>query len=182
MKGDFSRDTFNPAKHFSRVLMQQGRVQLDADFNEQVSILLHHMRALTADMLGPHAGPLRGGGFGVITLDEPHGRELSERLRKNDPKAGPQAQDFWISQGRYYVDGIMIENDDDVLYSMQADLPNPADLGSNRLLVYLDLWERHITALEDDSIREVALGGPDTATRAKIVWQVKATELNEGDD
>ena len=30
MKGDFSRDTFDPLKHFSRVLMQQGRVQLDA--------------------------------------------------------------------------------------------------------------------------------------------------------
>ena len=31
MKGDFTRDTFDPAKHFSRVLMQQGRVTLDAD-------------------------------------------------------------------------------------------------------------------------------------------------------
>ena len=34
-RGDFTRDTFNPLKHFSRVLMQQGRVQLDADWNEQ---------------------------------------------------------------------------------------------------------------------------------------------------
>ena len=30
MKGDFSRITFDPKKHYSRVLMQQGRVQLDA--------------------------------------------------------------------------------------------------------------------------------------------------------
>ena len=40
MKGDFTRDTFDAAKHFSRVLMQQGQVQLDADWNEQTSILL----------------------------------------------------------------------------------------------------------------------------------------------
>ena len=38
MKGDFSRDTFDPAKQFTRVLMQQGRVQLDADWNEQIAI------------------------------------------------------------------------------------------------------------------------------------------------
>ena len=36
MKGDFSRLTFDPTKHFSGVRMQQGRVQLDADWNEQL--------------------------------------------------------------------------------------------------------------------------------------------------
>ncbi|HEX3531938.1 MAG TPA: DUF6519 domain-containing protein, partial [Thermoanaerobaculia bacterium] len=35
MKGDFSRDTFRKRKHYNRVRMQQGRVQLDADWNEQ---------------------------------------------------------------------------------------------------------------------------------------------------
>jgi hypothetical protein len=58
MKADFSRDTFNPLKHFSRVLMQQGRVQLDADWNEQTpAILLHYLRSLGADLIGPHGGP-----------------------------------------------------------------------------------------------------------------------------
>ena len=45
-RGDFTRDTFDPAKRFLRVLYQQGRVQLDADFNEQVSILLHYLQSL----------------------------------------------------------------------------------------------------------------------------------------
>jgi len=44
MKGDFTRDTFDRTKHFSRVLMQQGRVTLDADFNEQTAIDLHYFR------------------------------------------------------------------------------------------------------------------------------------------
>ena len=54
MKGDFSRNTFDPRKHFTRVLMQQGRVQLDADWNEQAAILLHYVRTLAADLIGPH--------------------------------------------------------------------------------------------------------------------------------
>jgi hypothetical protein len=40
-------------------------------------------------------------------------------------------------------------------------------------LAYLDVWERHITAIEDPHIREIALGGPDTTTRSQTVAQVK---------
>ncbi len=42
------------------------------------------------------------------------------------------------------------------------------------VLFYLDLFERHLSAAEDDSLREVALLGPDTASRALVVWQVRA--------
>jgi hypothetical protein len=74
----------------------------------------------------------------------------------------------------------MVENEDYVLYAKQNDLPQPdALLGS--MLIYLDVWERYLTASEDDSIREVALGGPDTAGRVKVVWQVRAAPLAEGD-
>jgi uncharacterized membrane protein len=45
MKGDFSRSTFDPANNFTSVRMQQGRMQLDADWNEQMDILLHLLRA-----------------------------------------------------------------------------------------------------------------------------------------
>src|SRR6266487_481174 len=48
-RGDFTRDPFKHFKHFSRVLIQQGRVHLDADWNEQAAILLHFMRSLAAD-------------------------------------------------------------------------------------------------------------------------------------
>jgi hypothetical protein len=40
-------------------------------------------------------------------------------------------------------------------------------------LVYLDVWRRHITALEDPALLEKALGGADTTTRLQTVWQVK---------
>ena len=51
MKGDFSRDTFDPLKHFSRVLTQQGRVSLDADWNEQADITAHRTETEARDVI-----------------------------------------------------------------------------------------------------------------------------------
>jgi hypothetical protein len=39
VRGDFSRITFRPDRHYSAVLMQQGRVSLDSDWNEAVDIV-----------------------------------------------------------------------------------------------------------------------------------------------
>jgi hypothetical protein len=179
-RGDFTRDTFDPSKRFSRVLMQQGRVQMDADWNEQTSILLHYLQTLAADLIGPHGGPEDNFGF-EITPDS----NLSN--------------DFRIGTGRYYVDGILCENEFHepdgklIKYSAQGDYPLPKkdgkpDLpGPGTYLVYLDVWERHLSYVEDEdpgqdnpSIREVALNGPDTATRAKVVWQLKLVETKLG--
>lgn len=161
MKGDFTRSTFDPRKHFVRVLMQQGRVQLDADWNEQAAILLHYIQTLAADVIGPHGGP--SGEF-----------EIREPSETGSPGG------FVIQPGHYYVDGILCENEQPVHYTEQADYPDPSpDLSNDgHYLVYLDVWERHITCIQDDTICEVALGGPDTATRAKTVWQVKVWPLD----
>jgi hypothetical protein len=165
MKGDFTRDTFSPAKHFSRVLMQQGRVTLDADHNEQIAIDLYNLRRLARDVIGPSAAPAGPDGGFALALD-PNGDGI-----------------FTISQGRYYVDGILVENDtENCTYRTQPDFPVPSkdpllavNADTNQVFwVYLDVWERHVTSLEDDSIRETALGGPNTCTRAKITWQVRA--------
>jgi hypothetical protein len=41
----------------------------------------------------------------------------------------------------------------------------------------LDSWRRLITALDDASIREVALGGPTTSARERVVWQIDAVPV-----
>jgi len=181
MKGDFTRNTFNASKHFSRVLMQQGRVQLDADWNEQIAILWYYLQTLAADLTGPHAGPKGNCGFEIIVRAD----QLPDDEQKRLTELGLwplKSRDFLIGKGHYYVDGVLCENEDYVLYSWQPDLANelPPD-GTH--LVYLDIWERHISAIEDPDTREDALGGPDTATRAKLVWQVKVlqTESDELD-
>lgn len=160
MKADLTRDTFDQALHFSHVLVQQGRVQLDADFNEQSSILLHYLRTVVAGLLGPSATPTTGGGF---RLETPPNLAVD---------------DFSISAGRIYVDGILVENDrPEVTYLHQPDLPNPDLLKTGTTyLAYLDVWERLVSALEAPRIRETALGGPDTAVRSKVVWQVRTVD------
>ncbi len=187
MRGDFTRDTFDPAQHFSRVLMQQGRVQLDADWNEQTSILLHYLRTLAEDILGPHAGPAADLGFEIITGDgQPQQLDVKLAAIEPDPtrraalKNAVIAGDAIIGPGRYYVDGLLVENDRAVLYTEQLGYPFNAETTPDALkkwhsglLAYLDVWERHITSVEDDHIREAALDGPDTCTRAQVVWQVK---------
>jgi hypothetical protein len=49
---DFTRSTFNKTKHYTKVNMQQGKVTLDADWNEQQAIDAHHLRAELVDDSG----------------------------------------------------------------------------------------------------------------------------------
>ena len=165
-RGDFSRDTYDPFRHFSRVLMQQGRVQLDADWNEQVSIFWHFLRALARDIGGEHWGPYDN--------NEDRGFKIAP---------SHDNQGLLIGMGVYYIQGVLCENgNQQLLYSEQDGYPFPDSFdiddikSGNSYLVYLDVWERHLTYVEDDYMREVALGGPDTAARSKIVWRVKLKE------
>ncbi len=181
MKGQFytdiTRDTFKSSRHFSRVLMQQGRVQLDADWNEQQEILLHHMRTFAADVLGPHAGP--DDGFKIVPradVKPKEGDTDDEKDKKKGKKKSPlkpqsTVYEFVVTKGHYYVDGILSENDEkQYSYSIPAAMRSKDQA---TYLLYLDVWEHEVTYLENDQIREVALGGPDTATRSEILWQVK---------
>lgn len=172
MKGDFSRDRFDPNRHYTAVLMQQGRVQLDADWNEQQAINQHRDETEAADVIGACGAPRDNAGF-VITTD---GTML------------------FIGKGRYYVNGILCENGSDKLaYDDQAtgDLPGASiakvleelnEHDTSLGLVYLDVWKRHVTFREDGLLLEKALGEPDTTTRVQTVWQVRVLPVSAGDD
>jgi len=167
MHGDFSRLTFDPRNHFSRVLAQQGRVYLDAEPNEQAAILLHVIRGLTRDLIGPHGVPSHAPSSDGFRIEASAAAAVGKR-------------GFEITGGRYYVDGILCENDESqAAYFVQPDyFPNPGvdALPNGKYLVYLDVWERHVTYVDQALLREAALGGPDTSSRARVVWQVKAVE------
>ncbi|MBK5250831.1 MAG: hypothetical protein JJE50_15600, partial [Actinomycetales bacterium] len=164
MKGDFSRSTFRQANHYSSVRLQQGRVLLDAEWNEQADLTEHVDRSTTSDVVGPVGAPK-------------HPQGTAAHFAVTVEGGG---QDLRIAPGRFYVDGILCENDDPagVLLTSQPDLPGaavPEDDGN--YAVYLDVWERHLTAAEQldgayPTLLEPALQGPDTATRTRVVWQV----------
>lgn len=172
MKGDFSRSSFNAEKHYRGVRLQQGRVQLDADWNEQVDIQLHQRERELRDLLGDHGAPQASLGFTITLPAAP-------------PTADPPGQllppDVQIAQGQRYVDGILCVNETDHSFTHQPDLPGAerhrlAAKGEQQL-VYLDVWQHHVTVREDAELREVALDGLDTTTRLQTVAQVKFWSL-----
>jgi hypothetical protein len=169
MNGDLSRSTYLPSNHYSSVRLQQGRVLLDAEWNESADIGLHVDRTTAGDVIGacgaPKHAPSPPANFAVTVAQS--GRDLR------------------VAAGRIYVDGILCENDaaNGTLYTTQADLPGAAlPIANGPQAVYLDVWERNLTAVDqhgDDFplLRESALGGPDTATRTRVVWQVKLAPI-----
>ena len=168
MKGDFSRSTFRVGNHYSQVRAQQGRGVLDAELNEQADIADHAERTTTADVVGVTGAP-----FHPATA-----------FRNFQIKVDPDGKDLQIAPGRMYVDGILCQNDaEGTKFSTQPDLPGaalPATAGD--YAVFLDVWERHVTASEQRAetfppIREAALGGADTASRVRVIWQVKLSQV-----
>jgi hypothetical protein len=165
MKGDFSRITFDRTKHYSGVYPEQGRVMTDADFNEEHDIQQYRSEATAADVIGQSGTPKLDPGF-TLTVD---------------------AGTLGIGRGRYYIDGVLFENEAQVAQDAQPHLPGlPASqLVANLLapsgplvgLVYLDGFRREVTALDDPGIRESALSGPDTSIRAQAAWQVRVLPL-----
>ncbi|TBW39870.1 hypothetical protein E0E54_01520 [Azotobacter chroococcum] len=186
MSFDCSRFSFRPWNDFLGVVMQQGRVQLDADWNEWVAELARRLQAGSLDTFGP----------AVVPRETPNGFRIAV-----------QRQGLAIGPGRIYVDGLLAENhstgqikwdrrlaeeagtgftlffEQPYLPFNDEDLP-PQDVGSvfNRpslaggpYLVYVDVWQREVTYLQSRELVEKAVG-VDTTGRLQTVWQVKLLE------
>lgn len=187
MSGDYSRRSHDPFKDHSGVLMQQGRVLTDSDWNEQVAILGRRLRALIVDTIGPATVPTQtpdafaidlGGGVPRIGpgrmyvhgyLVENHGKARPDPLRraKSDLEFDPILSE--------------LRGPDPVPYSEQRYFPNvdsvaPFPTAGGLHLVFLDVWQREVTVLEDPDLLDVAVGGPDTSAREQTVWQVRVLE------
>ncbi|MFZ4702199.1 MAG: DUF6519 domain-containing protein, partial [Candidatus Methylumidiphilus sp.] len=181
MSFDLSRISFDPSNNYWGVLMQQGRVQLDADWNEWVAQIVRRIQAGTLDALGNAAVPLETpDGFRIRSV----GGELT------------------IGPGRIYLDGLLAENHgtnpskwnpalaeadgkgttaffkQPYLPYNETGKPAPSDvfnrpvLTGEAYLVYLDVWQRELTYLQEPNLIEKAVG-VDTTGRLQTVWQVK---------
>lgn len=87
MRVDLTRSTFRPHRGYSGVVVQQGRVQLDADANEATAIALHRDRVTAGDVIGACGAPRDSGAFLVTAADG----------------------DLLLAPGRLYVDGILVD-------------------------------------------------------------------------
>lgn len=183
MSGDYSRYRFGAKNSYVGVKMQQGRVQLDADWNEWVDAIDRRNRAETVDTFGI-AGTPGIGGVAVVSPLTPDGFLIEV-----------SGGSFTIGEGRMYVDGLLAENfgdpdgsqafdpvlaekygEDPIAYDQQPYHPDPAALpGGGPHLAYLEVWQREVTHLQRPELVERAVG-VDTTTRTQIVWQVRLLE------
>lgn len=174
MKGDFARVSFDPALHYSQVFQQQGRVLLEADWNEQGQIQLQLLRTLVRDLVGPCWAA--GSGFAIAA-------STTNADGSNKPLP---LTDWQLAPGHFYVDGILCVNEAACTLAQQPHAPTPdygvADGKSGfenppkGYALWLDVWERHLCAVEAPGIADVALDGIDTATRAQVVWQLRVLD------
>jgi hypothetical protein len=184
---DTSRFRFDPWKNYSGVVMEQGRVQLDSDWNEWLAQMARRTQTDTLDFIGRAAYPATTPSAFLLGFD------LSGKLT--------------IGPGRMYVDGLLAENHGDptttvwdpalgemantpqpppasesgaIDYTAQPWMPGivqPADGGT--YLAYLDVWTRAVDYLQDPSLVDPAVG-IDTTGRLQTVWQVRLAAVNSG--
>ena len=171
MSSDISRQRFNPTNDFQNVLMQQGRVQLDADWNEWNEILDRRWRSETIDIIGRC----------VVPLETPEGFEIQM-----------SGGSLTIGRGRIYVHGLQAENHgaddlefDAILAESRGVKPLAYEAATLSIriprrsrtdgphLVYIDVWEREVTAVEDPDAASKMRSGVDTTSRLQTAWQVR---------
>src|SRR3954452_24201481 len=103
MGSDRARVSYDESRQYRSVVMQQGRVTLEADFNETEQIINEEQRKEALDFVGPAGTP--DDGYRVV-------------------EAGVIATplfDFTVSRGTMYVGGERAYLPNDIVYSQQPD-------------------------------------------------------------
>ncbi|HNN95056.1 MAG TPA: DUF6519 domain-containing protein [Pseudomonadota bacterium] len=179
-RSDISRDSFRPDQGYTSVRLQQGRPQLDSDWNEQMDLQYQRERGELTDILGAVAAVPQN-----LTdpISSPRGPQLDVTMGQQGPTR------IQTRAGRVYVEGRQVDIPAGVDLVTQPLCPNlklPTfglplpDPNTSIWIAYLDIFSREVTAQDDPTLREVALGGPDTTTRMQTVWQVRLREIPPG--
>ena len=164
MKTQISRNSHQSYKRYSAVYQQQGRMLTDDDWNVMSAIIKERLDDVVRDVIGS-GSPRERGVVGVVQ----DGVSTTYQLQ-------------W---GNVYVNGIAGElrahpkailSDPQarlVEYAQQADFPSAPPITATNYVLYLDVWERAVTSIEDVELRDPGLHGADTCTRSQTMVQLK---------
>ena len=182
---------------YDGVVAQQGRVILDRDFNAQQTYTADRIADDALDFVGPCGTP--DDGFRISLRDTASSPPSfwSPPGGASPPEAPGGPDDFLIGPGTMYIGGQRVcfpskQNGKTITYSYfdQPDWPTPdPDLAAGKLgspphsreLIYLSLQEQEVGAVEDPDLLEVALGGPDTTQRLKLLRRVHRLHVTAAD-
>jgi hypothetical protein len=194
MPSDRSRRTDGLRDSYTGVIAQQGRVTLDRDFNAEHGYLAGRIEVEACDVIGPCGTPDDGFKISLPLTSPPDLPLWSPPEPLSPPVEGPL--DFLISPGTMYVGGQRAvfpphPAGHDITYSFydQPDWIAPQIPGFStglsllptQELVYLALTEQEISAIEDPELLEVALGGPDTTQRLRLLRRVARLQVDASD-
>src|SRR6266403_2231345 len=178
MSNDFSRIRFDVTEDQFGVLLQQGRPLAESDWNALVAQITRRTHVGSLDTFGP----------AIVPEQTPEGFHII-----------PGGGNFTIGAGRIYVDGLLAENhgsgplhwdvhascevgSNPISYDSQPYLPNALALpAAGSYIAYVDVWQREVGALQDESLVDIAIG-VDTCARLQTVWQVRALAVADDTD
>ena len=179
MASDISRTS--DEQRYQGVVMQQGRVILDRDFNALRQTIDRRIEADALDLVGPCGTPDNGFEIGPVaarqaqsTALDSAGAAKSARFQRrrffNLPRHHVRRRTTGLFPSKVPGQGAV-----DYSYFDQPDWISP-DLPSaypTCEFIYLHLLEHDVSAVEDPELKDVALGGPDTTQRLRLVKRVK---------
>lgn len=163
MGSDRERVSYDANQQYRAVVAQQGRVILEADWNEAQQIASEEQREHLLDIIGSSCTPDDG-----------------YRVLETGSVPLPPF-DFLIQKGTMYVGGMRAVLPNTIQYSEQSDWldwngdpewVDPSTPKNTPEFIYLLLREQEISAVEDSTLREPALGGPDTTQRTRLIQRI----------
>jgi hypothetical protein len=187
MPSDISRTSDDLSEHYKAVVMQQGRVILDRDSNAEQRIVDGRIASVALDEIGPCGTP--DDGYAITALGaQPFSSQFSQ----------PHPFDFLIGPGTMYLGGQRItleppgSSQPAWSYFQQPDWlrpDNPAAFSGSQLsasipiheYVTLNVFEQEVGAVEDPDLLDVALGGPDTTARIRLMQRIVRTPVLASD-
>jgi hypothetical protein len=190
---DISRFLVQPRKHYVGTRMQQGRVVLDSDFNEEAELDDEERRRALQDVVGPSGSPNDG-----FLPDLAVGDEVTIQPVAFAGDAPVDTLNYRLHSGSMYVAGLRFDHEErtigqetggdpvvfqrDFLDMRPENAPRPEPGATHTQLSYLHGWTQCVSAVEDEEIRERALGGIDTSVRVRHMSRVEIREVENGDD
>jgi hypothetical protein len=195
MTGDFSRLTFNPVDNVRTVTHFQGRPLTDADLNENSEATLRRIETEAVDVIGAEGAPLNGGGFHIVkdATQLAPAEAADPRNQSDGTLTNVQNAPFLITAGRYYIDGLQVENHRICgplvlvssspaprFQSQPMPLPANALAGTGTKIAFLRAVIDHRSGVEMPRLLDPGLGDADTSGRAVVAWQVGLMDAPAG--
>ncbi len=157
MRSERARISLDRTREYRSLVAQQGRVTLEADVNEQAVIASEALRLETIDIIGPTGTPDDGY---LVSID-----------------ANGQ---LTVGPGIMYVGGWRMRFTQPVPILNQPEwIDQPGEAFTTKQaegdsVIALLVTEQEVQAVEDQALLEVALGGPDTAARTRLMQHILA--------